>query len=108
MSDQTLAEASELGAQAQFVPAGVDLARFDLPSAEAREAARRRLGLAAGERAILHVGHLNASRMDPEEMSRIAGRPGFRLVEKPDAAGFRAIRWWRKRGAGPTSSSWIA
>jgi glycosyltransferase involved in cell wall biosynthesis len=26
------------------------------------------------------VGHLNPSRMEPGEMARIAGRPGFRLV----------------------------
>ena len=80
MSDQTLAEASELGAPAEFVPAGVELALFGLPSEEGREAARRRLGLAPDERVILHVGHLNTSRMEPEEMARIAGRTSFRLV----------------------------
>lgn len=102
MSDETLAAASELGAPAEFVPAGVDLARFDLPGAEERDAARRRLGLAAGERVILHVGHLNASRMDPEEMSRIAGRPGFRLVVvgSPDTPQDRElIRWLEEAGA---------
>ncbi len=80
MSDETLRESNAAGAHAEFVPAGVDLAKYTIPSVEQRAESRRQLDIAAEERLILHVGHLNPQRMDPGEMGRVARRQGWKLV----------------------------
>ena len=51
-----------LGMTAQFLPAGVDLARFRPPSAERKAALREELGLPADDYLVLHVGHLQPGR----------------------------------------------
>lgn len=41
---------------------------------------RREMGVGPGDQLVLHVGHLNRSRMDEAEMSAVARSPGRRLV----------------------------
>jgi len=80
MSDQTVGEARRVGVRAEFVAPGVDLTKFSIPSAERRETCRRRLGMTSGEFVVLHVGHLNRSRMEISAMIHFACRPGWKLV----------------------------
>ncbi len=80
MSDNVVRQLAQLGAETEFLPAGVDLDRFRLPTPEAREKQRAELGVAPGQRFVLHVGHLNRRRMDAEEVARIAQLGGYRVV----------------------------
>ena len=80
MSPGVVREIGALGGRASFLPAGVDLARFRLPTAAERDEQRRALGIAANERLVLHVGHLNRRRLDPDEIVALAKRPGRRIV----------------------------
>ena len=80
LSDHVVRDLAQLGAETEFVPAGVDLARFSLPDPAARARARQRFGVAPDQQLILHVGHLNRSRMDEREMAALARHPGRRLV----------------------------
>jgi glycosyltransferase involved in cell wall biosynthesis len=80
MGEETIRESTAAGARTEFVPAGVDLAKFTIPSVEQRTESRRRLDIAAEERLILHVGHLSPQRMDSGEMRRMAQRPGWKLL----------------------------
>ncbi len=80
MSDNVVRQLAQLGAETEFLPAGVDLDRFRLPTPEAREKQRAELGVTPGQRFVLHVGHLNRRRMDAEEVARIAQLGGYRVV----------------------------
>ena len=80
LSDTVVRHLAQLGAETELVPAGVDLRRFRLPSAEARAAQRRALGVDASETLVLHVGHLNRSRLDAAEIRALARRPGLRFI----------------------------
>lgn len=79
-SEAVLAPFSRRRVPAAFVPSGVDLERFQLPSPVERETERTHLGLAPGDRLVLHVGHINMCRLDPEPLLRVARVPGLRLV----------------------------
>ena len=80
MSDNVVRQLAQLGAETEFVPAGVDLERFRPPLPEEREEQREELGIGPDERFVLHVGHLNRRRMDSDEITRIAERPGHRVM----------------------------
>lgn len=80
MGEGTIRESAAIGARTEFVPAGVDLAKFTIPSVAQRTESRRRLDIGANERLVLHVGHLSPRRMDPGEMARVARRPGWKLL----------------------------
>jgi glycosyltransferase involved in cell wall biosynthesis len=80
MSDNVVRHLAQLGAETEFVPAGVDLRRFHPPTAEERESERQALGLQDGERLVLHVGHLNRRRMDPDDVGPLASVPNTRVV----------------------------
>lgn len=69
-----------LGGRAAFVPSGVDHDRFRLPSPEERAVRRRTLAIGPSEHVVLHVGHLNDSRMRVSEIVRLASRRGRRLI----------------------------
>jgi glycosyltransferase involved in cell wall biosynthesis len=51
-----------LGMTPQFLPAGVDLARFRPVTPERKAALRQELGLPADDYLVLHVGHLQPGR----------------------------------------------
>jgi glycosyltransferase involved in cell wall biosynthesis len=80
MSDNVIRQLAQLGAETEFVPAGVDLGRFRPPLREVREDVREELGIGPDERFVLHVGHLNRRRMDSAEVARIARRPGHQMI----------------------------
>ncbi len=80
MSDNVVRQLAQLGAETEFVPAGVDLERFRLPRPEEREKQREELGIGPHERFVLHVGHLNRRRIDAEEVARIARLAGYRVM----------------------------
>lgn len=80
MSDNVVRPLAQLGAETEFVPAGVDLERFRIPEPEARRAARRELEIAPDERLVLHVGHLNRRRLDPAELAELARRRLHKVV----------------------------
>lgn len=80
MSDNVLKQLAQVGAETEFVPAGVDLARFQLSDRQQREERRRQLGVGPGERLVLHVGHLNQRRMDVTEIASLARKPGRKFV----------------------------
>jgi glycosyltransferase involved in cell wall biosynthesis len=80
MSDSVIAQYRDWGARAEFIAAGVDLARFDLPTRERRAAVREKLGVSADDRLVLHVGHLNRGRLDSSEMTRLARQPSQRVL----------------------------
>ncbi len=80
MSDNVVRQRAQLGAETEFVPAGVDLGRFRLPTSEERQKQRMELGVDPGDRFVLHVGHLNRRRIDAEEVARISRLPGCRVM----------------------------
>ena len=80
MSDNVVRQLAQLGAETEFVAAGVDLERFRPPTREQREDMREELGIGPEERFVLHVGHLNRRRLDAVEVARIAQRPAHRVV----------------------------
>ncbi len=80
MSDNVVRQLAQIGAETEFVPAGVDLGRFRPPTPAAREAERARLGFASDEQVVLHVGHLNPRRVDAGDLRALARRPRRRIV----------------------------
>ena len=80
MSPRVVQQFSEMGGRAAFLPAGVDLSRFSIPTSAQRDAQRHELGVGPDERVVLHVGHLNRRRMNPDDIVALATRPGRRIV----------------------------
>jgi glycosyltransferase involved in cell wall biosynthesis len=80
LSDNVVRHLAQLGAEAELVPAGVDLERFRMPTPEERARERAELDVAADEQLVVHVGHLNRSRMDEAEIAAIARRPRRRVI----------------------------
>ncbi len=80
MSDGVVNEISRMGGRAMFLPAGVDLGRFSVPSEEQRQAERGQLGIDPDEHVVLHVGHLNRRRLNSDEILMLAKRPGRRVI----------------------------
>ena len=80
LSDNVVRHLAQLGAEAELVPAGVDLVRFRPPSAEEREQRRAELGIGKDERLVVHVGHLNRNRLDEGDIAALARAPGRRVV----------------------------
>ena len=80
MSDNVIRQLAMLGAETEFVAAGVDLERFRPPTREEREDTREELGIGPEERFVLHVGHLNRRRLEASEVARIAQHPGHRVI----------------------------
>jgi glycosyltransferase involved in cell wall biosynthesis len=80
MSDNVVRQLAQIGAETEFVPAGVDLTRFRVPTPDDRERERARLGFRPQEQIVLHVGHLNPRRVDAGELRRLARQPGRRVV----------------------------
>ena len=80
LSDNVVRHLAQLGAEAEFIPAGVDLDRFVVPSDEQRAHERERIGVKPGEKLILHVGHLNRNRMNEGEIQMLAQTTGYRVL----------------------------
>lgn len=79
-SEATIDRLGRLGARIDFLPGGVDLERFRIPDPAHRAERRRALMVGETEQLVLHVGHLNALRMNVGDIVRLAARPGRRLV----------------------------
>lgn len=80
MGDGVLRQLAALGGRTAFLPAGVDLSRFTLPTQAQRLAEREKLDIGDADQVVLHVGHLNRRRMDAEEILSLARRPGRSVV----------------------------
>lgn len=80
LSDNVVRHLAQLGAEAEFVPAGVNLKRFHVPTREERAIQRERFGIKPGEKLIVHVGHLNRNRMNEGEIQMLAQTQGYRVV----------------------------
>lgn len=112
-SRRTARSLSRLGARVTFAPVGVDRERFSPATPAQREAVRRRFGVDAKARVVLHVGHLNRNRNVQvlAAMQRIDGvqtillasastRSDHALASELEAAGVRIVT-----GALPDSES---
>lgn len=80
LSDNVVRDLAQLGAETEFVPAGVDLDRFVLPQPELRAGQRERLGVRDDQQLIVHVGHFNRSRIDEHEMRALVRDARRKLV----------------------------
>ncbi|MCC6639664.1 MAG: glycosyltransferase [Deltaproteobacteria bacterium] len=80
MSPGVVREIGALGGRARFLAAGVELSRFRLPTPAERDEQRRVLGVGKGEKLVLHVGHLNRRRLDPDEIVALTKTAGRRIV----------------------------
>jgi glycosyltransferase involved in cell wall biosynthesis len=72
-------EARAAGLRAELVWGGVDTARFRPPTPGEKEALRRKWNLPAGDRIVLHVGHLIEER-NLRPLARLAAVEGVRVV----------------------------
>jgi O-antigen/teichoic acid export membrane protein/glycosyltransferase involved in cell wall biosynthesis len=72
-------ELRALGLAADMVSAGVDMERFRPPGPGERERLRRKWGVPAGDRVVLHVGHLRSER-NLLTLGPLARRPGVTVV----------------------------
>jgi glycosyltransferase involved in cell wall biosynthesis len=80
LSDNVVRHLAQLGGEAELVPAGVDLERFRLPSADERARLRAELEVGPDQQLVVHVGHLNRNRLDEAEMAALARLPRRSVV----------------------------